>query len=108
MKYELGGKVMTEFVGLRVEIYRYLIDDNGKNNDAKVAKKSIIKWKLKFEDYKNCLEATKLENKITHLQKNEIDVGKHNVFTAEVNRTTLSDNDDKIIQSIDSIETCYI
>ena len=107
MKYELGGKIMTEFVGLRVEIYRYLIDDNGKNNDAKVAKKSIIKWKLKFEDYKNCLEATKLENKITHLQKNEIDVGKH-VFTAEVNRTTLSDNDDKIIQSIDSIETCYI
>ena len=34
---------MTEFVALRVEIYRYLIDDNGKNNDAKVAKKSIIK-----------------------------------------------------------------
>ena len=30
---------------------------------------------------------------------------KHNVFTEEVNKTALSTNDDKRIQSIDSIET---
>ena len=29
--------------------------------------------KLKFENYNNCLEATQLENKINHLEKNEID-----------------------------------
>ena len=30
---------------------------------------------------------------------------RHNVFTEEINNITLSSNDDKIMQSIDSIET---
>ena len=38
-------------------------------------KKCVIKRKLTFEDYKNCFEVTQLENKIIHLEKNEIDVG---------------------------------
>ena len=29
----------------------------------------IIKRKLKFADYKNCLGATQFENKINHLEK---------------------------------------
>ena len=29
----------------------------------------VIKRKLQFEDYKNCLEATQFENKIKTLQK---------------------------------------
>ena len=33
---------------------------------------------------------------------------KHNVFTEEINKIALSSNDDKIIQSIDSIETCTL
>ena len=40
---------------------------------AKSTKKCVIKRKLKFEDYKNCLEATQIENKINHLEENEID-----------------------------------
>ena len=31
-----------------------------------------MKRKLKFENYKNCLEATQLENKINHLEKNVV------------------------------------
>ena len=31
---------------------------------------------------------------------------KHNVFTEEINSIALSSNDDKRIQSIDSVETC--
>ena len=34
------------------------------------AQKSAIKRKLKFENHKNCLEATQLENKINYLEKN--------------------------------------
>ena len=34
----------------------------------------LIKRKLKFENYKNCLEATQIENKTNHLEnKIEID-----------------------------------
>ena len=97
----------------------------------KVKKKKVQKRKLKFEDYKNCLEETQLENKIIHLNNNKIDVkilienhkefvkkskivlksqqrlkGKwHNGFTEEICKITLSSNDDKRMQSIDSIET---
>ena len=40
---------------------------------AKGTKKCVMKRKLKFEDYKNCLEAAQIENKINHLEKNKTD-----------------------------------
>ena len=90
----------------------------------------VIK-KLKFEDYKNCLEAAQIENKINHLENSKINVHslkedhkefiknnklilktrqrfrskKCNVFNEEINKITLSSNNDKKIQSTDSIET---
>ena len=41
-----------------------LIDDNSEDRIAKGRKKCIIKRKHKFEDYKNCLEATQIENEV--------------------------------------------
>ena len=40
---------------------------------TKETKNCDIKRKRKFEDYKNCLEAAQIENKINHLEKNKID-----------------------------------
>ena len=37
-------------------------------------KKCVIKRKLKFEDYKNCLQASQLENKKIYLNNNKINV----------------------------------
>ena len=37
-------------------------------------KKCVRKRNLRFENYKNCLKATQLENKIKNLEKNEIDM----------------------------------
>ena len=80
------------------------------------SKKFVIKRELKFEDYKHCLEATQLENKINQLGKNKEFIKnskiilksqqrfkgeKHKVFTEEVNKIALSASDDKIIQLID-------
>ena len=99
-----------------------------KNEDkkAKGTKKYIIKRKLKSKNYKNCLEATQLENKINYLEKNKNDVDSikefiknksilkiqqrfkskiHNFFTEEFNKITLSSNNDKRMQLIDLIET---
>ena len=80
-----------------------------------------------MEDYTKCLEATQIESKINQLGKSKVDVDdlrqnnknnklilkpqqrlkneKHNVFTKEVKKSTLSAKNDKRIQSIDLIET---
>ena len=60
MDDELGRKIMIKFVGLRTDIYSYLIDDGIEDKKAKGTKKYVIKRKLKFENYKNCLETTQL------------------------------------------------
>ena len=60
---------MTKFVGLREKTYSYLIDEGSEDEKAKGTKKHVIKRKLKFENYKNCLEATQLENKVNYLEK---------------------------------------
>ena len=49
--------------------YRYVIDEASEDEEAKGTKKFIIKRTFTFEDYKNCLEATHLE------EKKEINVG---------------------------------
>ena len=74
MKGELGGKIMIKFVGLRAKTYSYLSDDDSEDKKAKGTKRCVIKRKLNFEDHKNCLEVTQLENKINHLEKNQIDI----------------------------------
>ena len=111
---------MTKFVGLRPKTYSYLIDDSSEDKKVKSTKKCVIKTKLQFESYKNCLESIQLDVKTqtvskkykkvirnnksilkTHQRfKNE----KHSVFAEEINKISLSSNDDKRMQSFDSTE----
>ena len=59
--------------------------------------------KLRFQDYKNCLEAAEIGNKINHSENNKLilktqqrfSTEKHNVFTEKINEIALSSNDDK-------------
>ena len=46
---------MTEFVALRPKTYSYLMDDGGSDKKVKGTKKCVIKRRLKFNDYKDCL-----------------------------------------------------
>ena len=106
MKGELG------FVGLRAKNYSYLIDACSEHKKAKGPKNCVIKINLQFENCKNCLEATQLDNKINyHKDKEFIKTNKlilktqqrfkserHNVFTKEINKMALSSNDYKAIQ----------
>ena len=68
-KDELGGKIMEEFCALRAKTYAYLIsgyndDDYNKekiiNKRAKGTKKCLIKHRLTFENYKDCLFKNKI------------------------------------------------
>ena len=70
MKEESDGTIMTKFVGLRAKTYSYLIDGGSEDEKAKGIEKCSIKRKHKFENYRNCSEATQLENKINYIAKN--------------------------------------
>ena len=60
---------MKELFGLRAKH----IDNNDEDEKAKNTKKCVIKRKLKFQDYKNCLKESRIENKINHLERKKID-----------------------------------
>ena len=69
MRDELIAAMVKEVVRLRTKTYSYLTGSNYEDKKAKDTKKGVIKRKLKFEDYKKCLEAAQTENKINHLKK---------------------------------------
>ena len=52
-KDELGGKLMTEFVGLRLKVYSYTGEKSGKR--AKGVKKEVLKKTISHDDYRDCL-----------------------------------------------------
>ena len=88
------------------------------------AQNSVLKKKINLEDYKNCFEEKRFRK--IYLKK-EFDADNlkrdhrelkfvlkthqilksewYNVFTEEVNKIALSLNDDRIMQTIDSIKT---
>ena len=90
MKYELGGKIMKEFVRLRAKTYSYLIDDSSEIKKVNGTKKCVTETRLKFENYKSFLGATQLENKIKSLEKNKIDIDStkenHDKFIKAINK----------------------
>ena len=93
MKDELGGKTITEFVTLRPKTYSFLTDDGKEDKKAKGTKMCIIKKMIKFNDYKKCL----LNGEIIFKLQQRFISNKRDVYTENVNKIALSNNDDKRI-----------
>ena len=93
MKDELGGKITMEFVTLRLKTYSFLTDDAKEDTKAKGTKKCVIKKMIKFNDYKKCL----LNGEIILKSQQRFISNKHDVYTENVNKIALSNNDDKRI-----------
>ena len=101
MKDELGGKIITEFVTLRPKTYSFLTDDGKEDKKAKETKKGVIKKMIKFNDYKKCL----LNGEIILKSQQRFISNKHDVYTEDVNKIALSNDDDKRIVSPDKISS---
>ena len=101
MKYELGGKIITEFVTLRAKTYSFLTDDGKEDKKAKGTKKCVIKKMIKFNDYKKCL----LNDEVILKSQQRFTSKKHDVYTENINKIALSNNDDKIIVSSNKISS---
>ena len=101
MKYELGGKIITEFVTLRPKTYSFLTDDGKEDKKDKGTKKCVIKKMIKFNDYRKCL----LNDEVMLKPQQRFISNKHDVYTADVNKIALSNDDDKRIVSPDKISS---
>ena len=77
------------------------MDDGSNHKKAKSTKKCAIKQKLMFENYKDCL----FNNKTVYRSQERFKSCYHDVYTEEVNKTALSSNDDKRLQTSDRITT---
>ena len=91
MKDETAGKLITEFVGLRAKLYAFKTLENKEIKKAKGVKKSVINQAINIEDYKRAL----FENETVYRKMNTIQSKKHDVFTTQINKISLSSNDDK-------------
>ena len=73
------------------------MDDCGSNKEAKGTKKCVIKRRLKFNDYKDCL----LNNETVLKSQQRFKSERHDVYTEQINKIALSSNDDKKLQTFD-------
>ena len=61
--------------------------------------RSVLKRRLKFNDYKDCL----LNNEIVLKSQRRFKSERHDVYNEEISKITLSSNDDKRLQTFERI-----
>ena len=79
--------------------YDYDDDYVCKNKKAKRTKNCVIKRRLMYENYKDCL----FKDKIILKSQQRFKSGNHKVYTEEVNKIALSSDDNKRLQLFDRI-----
>ena len=100
-KDELGGKIMKRFCALRTKTCAYLMDDDSEKKKAKGAKKCVIKRRLMFKNYKYCL----FNDTVILRSQQKFKSDYLEVYTEEVNKIALSSNDDKRLETFDTVTT---
>ena len=102
MKDELGGKIMTEFVALRVKMYAYRkIDKEVEEKRCKGTKKCVVSEGLTFDDYKTCLFDGKTIYRGQMLFENK----KHEVYLVNKYQIALNRDDDQRLVQADGTTT---
>ena len=99
-KYELGGKIVTEFVVLTAKMYLY----------RKLEKKFGDK---RYKGFRKCLVAKTLrlitirpvDGKTMHKEQMLFENKKHEVYTVNKYKVALSENNDKRLVKADDIKT---
>ena len=99
-KDEEGGKIVTEFVGLRAKNYSYSCDGK-EHKKCKGIKMNVTKNNIYHKDYKDCL----FQNIQLRRKMNVFRSRGHDVYSEEINKIALSANDDKRVILKDGIHT---
>ena len=101
LKDEFGRKIMKKMCVLRAKGYAYLMNDDSEKKKAKETKKFIIRRKIMFENYTDCL----FNDKTILKSQQKFKSYPHVLLTEEINKIALSSNDDKRLHTFDRATT---
>ncbi|XP_057656839.1 uncharacterized protein LOC130894211 [Diorhabda carinulata] len=101
MKDENKGQIMTHFAGLRSKMYSFKVQSGAIVKKAKGVRYNVVKNKINFEDYVNCLNDFKEKN----ITQRCIRSYAHNVYSIEQTKIALSPHDDKRYLITNSYDT---
>ena len=90
-KDEVAGKQITHFVGLRPKLYSFKVEDENEVRKCKGIKKNVVKKKIDFDDYVKCLFSGEKQMRKMKIIRSD----QHNIYSKEVNKIALSNEDDK-------------
>ena len=90
-KDEVAGRQITHFVGLRLKLYSFKVEGGGITKKCKGVKKNVVKREISFEDYTQCLFSGEKQMKSMKIIRSE----NHDIYSKEVNKIALSNDDDK-------------
>jgi len=91
MKDEAGREIIAEFVGLRAKLHAFKTLKREEEKKCKGVKRGVFKKSICFEDYKNCLFSGEKQMRMMNVIRSH----RHELFTEQTNKITLSANDDK-------------
>ena len=100
-KDEVAGKQITHFVGLRPKLYSYKVEDDKEVRKCKGVKKNVVKKRITFDDYVECLFSGQKQMRSMKIIRSE----NHDIYSKEVNKIALSNEDDKREVMSNKIET---
>ena len=91
LKDECAGVPIDEFVALGAKQYAFETWDGKTEKKSRGVKRSVIKRKITFEDYKNSL----LRGEFQHREQSMIQSKNHNLYTIKKRKISLDPTDDK-------------
>ena len=100
-KDELNGMIMIELCNPMAKTCAFITDNDTEIKRAKGTKKCVIKHMLTFENYKESV----LKNKTILRSQLRFKSDGHNVYTEEINKIAIRNNDDKRLQTFNGITT---
>ena len=100
-KDEVAGRQITHFVGLRPKLYSFKVEDSNTTKKCKGIKKNVVKKGINFEDYVDCLFSGEKQMRSMKIIRSE----NHDIYSKEVNKVALSNEDDKRKLGKDKVNT---
>ena len=100
-KDEVAGEQITHFIGLRPKLYSFKIEEGKNIKKCKGIKKSVVSKGITFEHYFDCLFTGEKQMRSMKIIQSK----NHDIYSKEVNKIALSNEDNKRKVLEDKIHT---